>query len=243
MTSFFKENPELYETTFGYRNFEEQVDSLDKIFKRYRVKSVLDIACGHIPHGRILAKKGYKISGIDLSNSLLKLGMKRAREEKVKIKLYKRDMANFYIGKFDAAYIMFNSILHLTSYEQLSSHFKSINKNLKRKGIYIIDLSQTPFENPFKKHEIKRNVGGARSIINYTPKDSRSLLANFKIDTHYKKKKYTDEFNVLMFLPIPLLESLAHETGFKIVEIFSNFKFKKDFKKNDIIYIALLQKQ
>lgn len=242
MTNFFKENPELYEKTFGYRNFKEQVNFLDKVFKKYGAKSVLDIACAHIPHGRMLAKRGYKVSGIDLATPLLKLGIKRAIEEKIKINLYKKDMANFHIGKFDAAYIMFNSILHLASYNQLYSHFKSVNRNLKRKGIYIIDLSQTPFKNPFERHKINRKVLGIRSVITYTPKNPRNLLAEFKVDTYYKKKKYTDEFTVLMFLPIILLQSLAHETGFKIIALFSDFTFKKDLKDNNFTYIAILQK-
>ena len=242
MISFFKENPELYEKTFGYRNFKEQVNFLDKVFKKYRVKSVLDIACGHIPHGRILAKRGYKVSGLDVVHSLLKLGRKRAVEEKININLYKKDMTNFYIKKFDAAYIMFNSILHLTSYNQLYSHFESVNRNLKRKGIYIIDLSQSSFKNPFKRHKINRKILGIRSVITYTPKNPRNLLAEFKVDTYYNKKKYTDKFPVLMFLPINLLQSLAHETGFKIVALFSDFTFKKDLKNNNFTYIAILQK-
>ena len=149
MKSFFKENPELYEVTFGYRNFKEQVKFLDKVFKKYKTRSVLDISCGHAPHGRLLAKKGYKMVGIDLEDSLLKLGMKRAKEEKIQIKLYKKDMANFYIGKFDAAYIMFNSILHLASYNQLRDHLKSVNRSLKKNGSLLDRSIASSFRKPF----------------------------------------------------------------------------------------------
>jgi len=243
MGTFFEVNPELYESTFGYRDFDKQVDFLDTIFKKYHVKSILDIACGHIPHGRMLAKKGYNIVGIDVANSLLKLGKKRAREEGIKVELYNKNMIKFYIRKFEAAYIMFNSILHLISYEQLYSHFKSVNENLKKKGIYIIDLSQSAHENPFKKHKIDRIVKGIRSVINYNPKDSKNLLASFKVDTFYKKRRYSNESLVLMFLPIPLLQSLSHETGFNVVDVFSDFDFKKNFRKENQTYIAILQKR
>lgn len=239
--SFFEEKPELYEKTFGYRNFAIQVNFLDKIFKKHKVKKILDIACGHSPHGRILAKKGYNVSGIDLSKSLLELGKKRAEKEKVKINLYKRDMEKFHIGKFDATYIMFNSILHLNSKNKLESHFKSINKNLRKKGIYIIDVSQSPFKEPFKKHVIDRNVKGIRSIITYTPLDKKRFTAKFKTETYYKNKIYTDEFKVLMFLPIKTLKEITKKTGFEIINIYSNFKFSKS-NKNKFKYIAVLKK-
>src|SRR3990172_2481841 len=225
--SFFEAEPELYEKTFGYRRFGVQVSFLDKIFKKYRAKKILDIACGHSPHGRILAKRGYNVSGIDLSKSLLKLGEKRAKKEKARIRFFKKDMEHFYLGKFDAAYIMFNSILHLNSKDKLISHFRSVNKNLKSKGIYIIDLSQSPFKNPFKKHVIKRRIGGIKSVITYVPSDKEKLTAKFKTETYYQGKKYVDEFNVLMFIPIKILKEIAEKTGFRIINIYSNFKFYK----------------
>jgi len=240
--SFFEEEPELYEKTFGYRNFKTQVKFLDKIFKENEVKKVLDIACGHSPHGRILAKKGYNVTGIDLSESLLKLGKKKAKKEKIKINFYKKDMINFVVGKFDAAYIMFNSILHLNSKKKLKSHFKSVNKNLKKNGIYVIDLSQSPFKNPFKKHIIDRKVKGARSVITYTPLNKEKLIAKFKTETHYNNKKYTDEFEVLMFLSIKTLKSLAKISGFKIIKFYSNFNFNKISKDKNIRYLAVLKK-
>ena len=106
----------------------------------------------------------------------------------------------------------------------------------------MIDLSQAPFENPFKKHKIKRSFKGIKSIISYTPKDSKNLIARFKIETYYDENKYSDEFDVLMFLPIPLLHSIARETGFGIKEIFPDFTLKKNLKKDCLTYIALLQK-
>jgi len=240
--SFFEEEPELYEKTFGYRNFDTQVKFLDKIFKNNKAKTILDIACGHSPHGRILAKKGYNVSGIDLSEPLLKLGEKRAKKEKIKINFCKRDMANFYIGKFDAAYIMFNSVLHLDSKNKLKSHFKSVNKSLNKKGIYIIDLSQSPFKNPFKKHVIDRKIKGIRSIITYIPLNKEKLTAKFKTETFYKNKRYIDEFIVLMFLPIKMLTNIAKISGFKVTDIYSNFNFNKISKNNSIKYIAVLKK-
>jgi len=240
--SFFDAEPELYEKTFGYRDFKTQVRFLDKIFKKNNSKKILDIVCGYSPQGRMLSKKKYFLAGIDLAKGLLKLGEKKAKKEKVNMKFHEMDMTNFKLGNFDAAYIMFNSLLHLNSKEKPLSHFKSVNNNLKKGGIYIVDLSQSPFDEPFKKHKIDRRIKGIKSIITYIPLSKKNLTARFQIETHYKDKKYLDSFKVLMFLPLEALKSIAKKTGFEIGALYKDFNSTKLKKNNAITSIAVLRK-
>jgi len=242
--TFFEENPEFYEEGFSYRAINNQVNFLNKIFSKNKCKKILDIACGHSPQGRLLAKKGFDISGIDLSESLLKLGRKRAQKEKVNVKFYKKDMSNFNLGKFDGAYILFSSILHLYKKEDLFSHFQSVNKNLRKGGLYIIDLSSLPFDSPFKSKEIKHSRGKLKTILNYSPKDTQNLIASFKQKSIFNGKIVNqEEFNVLMFLPLPLLFSLAKSNGFEIKKLYSNFEFNKNLNKKRPEYIVVLRKK
>jgi len=240
--TFFDKHPELYERGFDYRKLNQQVKFLDKIFSKNKSKKILDIACGHTPQGRKLAKKGYQVSGIDLSGSLLKLAKKRAKEEGVKLKLYKKDMRNFNVGKFDSAYILFSSILHLNNKKDLLLHFKSVNKNLKKGGLYIIDLSSLPFTSPDKPAKFKKTRQGLITNITYTPLKSSKSQARFICTSLFKNKKVNkDSFIVLRFLPMSLLEDLAKETGFEIKQIYRDFKFKTKLGKKPE-YIAILKK-
>ena len=217
---------------------------MNKILSRNKCRKILDIACGHSPQGRLLAKKGFEVSGIDLSESLLKLGKKRAKEEKVKVHFFKKDMSNFYLGKYDGAYILFSSILHLYKKEDLFSHFQSVNKNLKKGGLYIIDLSDLPFDSPFKPKEFKHSKGKLKTIINYYPKDILNLIASFKQKSIFNGNVVNkEEFDVLMFIPMPLLFSLAKSNGFEVKELYSNFAFNKKLNKNRPEYIVVLRKK
>jgi len=240
---FFEKRPELYEEVFDTRDINSQVSFLHKLFSKYRSKKILDIACGHTPQGRKLAKKGYKVSGIDLSRSLLNLGNKRAKQEEISLKLYKRNMKNFNLGKFDASYIMFSSILHLYEYKDLLSHFKSVNKNLRKKGLYIIDLSSLPFKDPLKPAIFKKRNKDIRTIITYKPLNEKKLTAKFTCTTYFHNKKVNeDKFTILMYLSRELLNKLAEKTGFEILDIYSDFKFNKKQKKKPE-YIAVLRKK
>jgi 2-polyprenyl-3-methyl-5-hydroxy-6-metoxy-1,4-benzoquinol methylase len=240
---YFEKNPELYEEGFDYRKINQQVSFLDKLFSKYKSKEILDVACGHTPQGRKLAKKGYNVSGIDLSESLLKLGEQRAKEEGVKIKLYKKDMRKFNIGKFDAAYIMFSSILHLYKKKDLLLHFKSVSINLKKNGLYIIDLSDLPFDSPFKPKIFRKRKKDIRTIITYKPLNRKNLTANFTCTSFFKDKKVNeDSFTVLMFISLTLLKELTRKTGFEILDIYSDFKFNKKLNSKKPEYIAVLRK-
>jgi len=241
---FFDKHPELYEKGFDYRKINQQVKFLDKIFLKHKIKSVLDIACGHTPQGRKLAKKGYKISGLDLSNSLLKLASKRAKEEEIKLKLYKKDMKKFKIGKFDAAYILFSSILHLNKEKDLISHFKSVNNNLKKGGLYILDLSSLPFDSPNKPAKFTTKKGNLITKIVYVPSKISKYQAKFTCTSLFKNKKVNeDSFIVLRYLPLTLLNKLAKKTGFEIKELYKDFNFNKELNQKKEEYIAVLIKK
>lgn len=241
--SFFDKNPELYEQGFSDREINQQVKFLDKIFSKHKAEKILDIACGHTPQGRKLAKLGYKVYGIDLSSSLLKLADKRAKEEGVRIKLYKKDMRKFNIGKFDAAFILFSSILHLYKPEDLVSHFNSVNKNLKKKGLYIIDLSSLPYDSPFEPASFKEEKGDLITNITYTPLYTSKLTARFTCTSIFKNKKVNEEsFTVLMGLSSNVLNKLAKDTGFEILEVYKDFEFSKNFNPKKPEYIAILRK-
>ena len=242
--SFFGSHPELYEEGFDYREMDQQVHFLDKLFSDNKCKKILDVACGHSPHGRMLAKKGYKVSGIDLSEPLLRLGRLRASQERVNIRFCQRDMSDFFIGKFDAAYILFSSILHLYKGRDLNSHFRSVGKSLKRGGLYIIDISSLPFKSPFVPNKITYSKGRLRTIIEYTPVDASHLVASFKMSSILKGKIVNrDDFSVLMFLPLPFLVSLSRSNGFDLEGLYSDFDFSKDFDKKKPEYIAVLRKK
>tara|TARA_Y100000310_G_scaffold75551_1_gene71902 strand:+ start:1025 stop:1771 length:747 start_codon:yes stop_codon:yes gene_type:complete len=241
--TFFDEHPKYYEQGFSDKNVNQQVKFLNKIFKKNKVKKILDIACGHIPQGRQLAKKGYKVSGIDLSGSLLKLANKRAKQEGVQIKLYKKDMKKFQIGKFDAAYILFSSILHLYKQKDLLSHFISVNKNLKIGGVYIIDLSSLPYEDSFKPAVFDKKKGDLRTHITYNPIGSPKKTAKFNCSSFLKGKKINeDSFIVLKDISLILMKKLAKKTGFEVKDIYKDFTFSKKLNTQKPEYIAVLKK-
>lgn len=117
-----------------------QVKFLTKLFKKYHVKSVLDVACGTGRHTIALKKKGYDITGIDLEPAMISYAKENAIKNNLKIDFFTQDMRNIKLNKkFDAVMIMYTSFAYLTSNEDVLRALKSIYTHLQKNGIIIID--------------------------------------------------------------------------------------------------------
>ena len=71
---------------------------------------VLDLACGPGRHATALAKRGFRVTGVDLSPFLLRQAKDLARKESVSIEWVHEDMRSFLRPEtFDLAISMFTS--------------------------------------------------------------------------------------------------------------------------------------
>ncbi|MEM0481669.1 MAG: class I SAM-dependent methyltransferase [Nitrososphaerota archaeon] len=74
----YNELAELYET-IEERDYKAEISLIDRVFKEHHVKSVIDLGCGTGIHVRELARRGYRALGIDISTSMIRVAIKRAR--------------------------------------------------------------------------------------------------------------------------------------------------------------------
>lgn len=109
-------------------------------------KNILDLACGTGSITVPLAKRGYSMTGIDLSAEMLSLAQSKSDEAKVKLRLSEQNIALFQAGgSFDAVICSFDGINYLTSPKDVQSCFASVAETLSEDGIFIFDIS-TPYK-------------------------------------------------------------------------------------------------
>jgi 2-polyprenyl-3-methyl-5-hydroxy-6-metoxy-1,4-benzoquinol methylase len=78
--------------------------------------SVLDLCCGQGRHSVQLAKRGFKVTGLDLNAEYLDLASKAAEAANVKIETVAGDMREIpFENKFDAIVNMYSSFGYLES--------------------------------------------------------------------------------------------------------------------------------
>jgi ubiquinone/menaquinone biosynthesis C-methylase UbiE len=134
---FYDGIAEWYDLIVAKRDYKCAADFFEDVFKKHgNVKEVLDIGCGTGSHAKYLSEKGYSVTGLDESESMLRIARKRAP----KAKFIKGHMMNFSSEKhFDAVLCIFTVINDNTSLEELHGSFRKINHLLKPGGLLIFD--------------------------------------------------------------------------------------------------------
>lgn len=140
---------ELYQTAFYYdivfrRDVSPEADFILDAIRYYggpEHPEILELACGPAYHARALAKKGIKVIGLDNSSEMIQFGRDRARDDGVEIEFVLGDMCDFKLKQpVDAVITLCNGLLALKENANYVKHFRSVAKNLKPNGIYIVDF-------------------------------------------------------------------------------------------------------
>ena len=115
-----------------------------KLLGNLKGKKVLEVGCGGAQCGIAMAKKGAKVTGIDISEEQLKFAKKLADKNKVDIKFIQRDFKKFPEVKSNSQDIVFSAFA-LQYADNLTRTLKEINRTLKKGGIFVMSLDHPIF--------------------------------------------------------------------------------------------------
>jgi len=106
MKQWYEELFENYGMKYDNENFVQgtigECDFIEKEIGHDKATRILDIGCGTGRHSIELAKRGYTVVGIDLSESLLTRAKEKASERKLQIVFQKHDARNLpFLHEFD----------------------------------------------------------------------------------------------------------------------------------------------
>ena len=253
----FYKKPYYYDVVFD-RNVSREVDFVLNVYKKHagkQAKSALDLACGPGYHALETARRGLTTYGLDLNEEMLDLAKEKAAAENLSVTWLAKDMRDFKLkSPVDVAFIMFDGIDALLTNKDIVAHFKTIAKNLTRKGIYIIDLTHPRDCSlwDYGKFSYKgRKDGVAVNIEWATNKPKFDLITNvaevemtMKIKDHGKDLVIKDTASERLLLPqeISLLADLSGTL--KAVDWYGDFDIKQPFDNKPASHrmITILQK-
>lgn len=143
----------------------------------------LDIACGSGRHSLELARRGFDVTGFDLSEFLIgeaKKGLKNSKEKDLRVKFLIKDMRNFnFRNSFDVAVNIFTSFGYFENDEENFSVIKNASDSLRSGGFFIFDfLNKKYLEDNLLKYS-KQKSGGI------------TVIQKRKIENGFVNKKIT----------------------------------------------------
>ncbi|MFN4178930.1 MAG: class I SAM-dependent methyltransferase [Armatimonadota bacterium] len=102
---------------------------------------ILDLCCGQGRHSLELARRGFQVVGVDLSEALLYAARQRAEREGLTITFLQSDMREIdFTDEFDAVINMFTSFGYLENEAEDEKVLRKVAQALKRGGKFLLDL-------------------------------------------------------------------------------------------------------
>jgi len=210
-----------------YENTPEQVEFIDEILKRYfpKAKRILDVPCGD---GRIslgLLKKGYLVTGVDISPGYIRKAKLKSRANK-RAKFLVGDMRDMdFRGQFDAAVNWFGSFGYFDD-ESNEEVLKRFIDSLTPKGLLILDVTNRDY--------IIQRMGG---FYEWQPevvlsRGKKRLFGRYEFDPFTNRIEValrvegTKEkiYYSIKCYSLHELASMLKKQGMKIVEVYGDYK-------------------
>jgi SAM-dependent methyltransferase len=103
--------------------------------------NILDLCCGPGRHAVVLADKGFRVTGLDLSAFMLKKAAERAEKSGVKVEWIRADMREFCRpNTFDLIINMFVSFGYFKNENDDVQVLRNVHASLRPGGLLVMDL-------------------------------------------------------------------------------------------------------
>ncbi len=205
------------------------VEAVARKFCRFPVKRLLEPACGS---GRLVAefaKRGYDVTGFDISERALAYARQRLRRRGLTAELLHADMRSFQLKrKFDLAYNFVNTFRHLLTEADARRHLHCMRQHLRRGGLYIIGLHLFPPDADNHSSERWSLAWGGQRVtvsIRVLHTDRRRRLERLRMSMLVTKRdgqrvRLRTDFYFRLYNARQLLRLIDAVGGFKLLETY-----------------------
>jgi SAM-dependent methyltransferase len=245
VTADWYESPRYYDIVFEAGSTREArfLESAQRRYGLSRGRRALEPACGS---GRLvlaLARRGWNVTGLDLSEPMLAYARERIERArlratiagaKFRARVARADMAAFrFAGPFDLAHCLVSTFKYLLDESGARSHLECVARALAPGGIYALGfhLSEYGARSRCRERWVERR--GRTTVICNTqvwPADRRSRLENvrtrllvrergreLRTETSWRFRAYDEHQVIRLFRSVPELEHVAtYDFGYDI---------------------------
>jgi len=137
---------QYYDLLYKDKDYSGEAAYIHKLIQHHypNAKSILNLGCGTGKHDFELAKYGYTIHGIDLSNEMIEIANANNTQKDTLI-FTQGDVRNFETNaKFDVVVSLFHVMSYQTTNQDLQKTYETATKHLSENGLFIFDCWYGP---------------------------------------------------------------------------------------------------
>ncbi len=240
------ESDEFWETLepfmFGQEsidNASQEIDDLLSLLKLAPGSAVLDLGCGIGRHAKELARRGFKVTGVDITRKYLDKARKEASREGLAIEYIQADMREFKMkNKFDALINLCTSGLsYFENIEEDRQVIRNACESLKPGGIFVTHTHGKEILARIFQARDWREKDGAYLLLQRTIKQNWSWMENDYILIK-DGQIYRHLISHRMYSASEL-GAMIKDCGFSEVEAYGDFKGAAyDNKASTLVTVA-----
>jgi SAM-dependent methyltransferase len=223
---------ELYDRLYVHKNYSGECDLIREVFKKYgvgEIKSIADWGCGTGSHALLLAGQGYSVTGVDLSEPMLRLARDKAMEAGLEIEWIKGDIRDVQLSRqFDAGLFMFSVLGLLQTNQDVMAVFQNARKHIRPDGLILFDVWYGPAVltiKPSDSTKIMPKPDGKMIRIGTSKLDSRHHLCEVRFNLWNlvgdRVASETEEVQIVRYFFPMELELILNQTGFSLLSLTS----------------------
>ncbi|MEX0772702.1 MAG: class I SAM-dependent methyltransferase [Balneolales bacterium] len=216
----------LYEKIYSNRNEGEAdllANLLTEVIPRNEYSNILDLGCGRGRHSINLGKRGYIITGVDLSEESITVARSKALNEGLReVAFVVGDMREPFPDTFDAVINLFTSFGYFENDSENQLVIKNVGKMLRDRGIFVLD-----YLNAHKaKQELVKEEGGTLGkyeySINRTISDDNTIVKKISFKQKDYGKSYNFEERVKLY-DESWFKNTFTEEGFELEHVYGDY--------------------
>lgn len=210
---------------------------IDKLASHFEIKrgvKVLDLACGKGRHSVYLNKKGFQVTGIDLSELNISIAKNFEQSD---LHFHIHDMREvFRVNEFDYVFNFFTSFGYFDNEDDNRSTMFAIAKQLKKDGIVVIDFMNTRNVLAGMIFNEVRRIDGIEFLIKRRF-DGKHVIKRISIHDEGKESYFEEKVQALQ---ISDFKNLFETSGLRLINVYGDYALNAyDEKKSErLILIA-----
>jgi SAM-dependent methyltransferase len=217
-------NTTYYHQLYRHRDQNEAKVFLDNLIREIKLPAgshILDLACGRGRHAVHLHKKGFRVTGVDLSEENIKY---TKRQSQPGLHFQTGDMRdNLGENEYDAVVNLFTSFGYFDNHSDNQKVIDNIYRALKSGGFFVFDyLNASSLKEINTSHEEQRTVDNTRFYIRRKI-ESQKIIKEIEVTDGSKKCSFHEQ--VALIFPEEF-QSMFTRSGFHILEHWGDYELK-----------------
>ncbi len=177
---------DAYEVVYRQRDLSDAgrlLDLVERVAAPAPGAEVLDVACGRGRHARSLARRGYRVTGVDLSENAVRTARRRAAEEGLAVDFRVADMRALpFEAAFDGAVNLFTSFGYFDDDAEHAQAIGEMARALRPGGWLVQDFLNAEYAAATLIPEDERDAAGVRILQRRWLSDGATPRINKRIE-------------------------------------------------------------